>query len=438
MLSCGSANLPKDNVSVASDDDLSVDPVTGLPVVNVLLPRVAEKLNQGKQVGFLYFDIVEFHHIIDTCGEEMASTLLQRIGSVLTMKSGKLFRSDDIVAVGYPRTDYFVLFLLSPPRCKQHFTDGDLKRISFRIQQSLSNVAHDFADAHNLDQKIDFHTGYATLQPEVGVSIDRLFYEVQKEAYLKGALDEMMVTFISNVTHELRTPLTCIKGFAETLLAGAVEDKELSIKWLEIIKSESERLERLINDLLDISMVEAKQSVFNMEYCSIENLLQHTINVLSVKAEQANITIKANIAAKLPQVFLDSDRISQVIVNIIDNAVKYSPAHTTVDVSAVLAEGNCVDISVADHGSGIPPGQLNRIFERFYRVGKGRTARRHAGRGLGLAIAKRLVEAHGGDIFVSSEVDKGSIFTIRLPVHGPTQEFDFADGDGSIVGDDED
>ena len=261
--------------------------------------------------------------------------------------------------------------------------------------------------------------------PEEGVSVERLLHETQREASLKSELDEIMVTFVSNVTHELRTPLTCIKGYTETLLEGAVEDKELATKWLGIIDQEANRLERLINDLMALSMIEAQQTEFCFTKCNLRAFLDHTISILRPNADKAGVVLSLRCPDNIPSVTIDRDRMSQVMVNLMDNAIKYSPADSEVIIEVSRPDESNVEIRVIDQGTGMPDSELSRVFERFYRVEKGRTAR-HGGRGLGLAIAKQIVEAHCGDITVSSQIDHGSVFTITLPIeHSSCHDDDF-------------
>ena len=229
-----------------------------------------------------------------------------------------------------------------------------------------------------------------------------------------------MLTFVSNVSHELRTPLTCIKGYAETLLEGALDDKDLARRWLTVIHEEAQRQERLINDLLDLSMIEAHQVELHFEEVDLVALLQHAADVLRPHGKRTGVTIDVQVPKKMPSWRADEDRLSQVVLNLIDNAIKYSPKDGKVLVRLQVKKEKAI-IEVTDYGTGIPADELPRIFERFYRVEKG-SAARFGGRGLGLSIAHHIVEAHGGELQVDSILGKGSTFRLILPANASPWE----------------
>jgi len=164
---------------------------------------------------------------------------------------------------------------------------------------------------------------------------------------------------------------------------------------------------------MEVSLIEAQQVEFQMDEVDLIALVRHTIDILRVKADKTGIKISFNYPSDFPNICLDKDRVSQVIVNLIDNAVKYSPSNSIVEVVIVPQNCDFVAIEVRDHGIGIPSSELEHIFDRFYRVNKNQNV---YGRGLGLTIAKFIAEAHGGDISVDSELGKGSVFTFSLPV----------------------
>jgi two-component system phosphate regulon sensor histidine kinase PhoR len=395
------------------EEGFVLDDLTGIPLLSSVLGRVEEELRRREQVGFLYFDVVQFDHLRQTYGPATARALLEALGETLKSQRGKLFRDEDLVAVGGRGTDYFVMFLFSPPRRKPRFSEADFKLISYRVVQKLSNILAEKASALGIKEKVDFHSGHTVLAWEEGIPVERLVQEAQKEAALKSKLDEILVTFVSNVTHELRTPLTCIRGYAETLLEGALEDRELTERWLDTIIQEAQRLERLIHDLLDLSMIEAQQIDFRFQPTDVRRLAEHTVQVLLPHGRKAGVSVRTEMEPDIPSVRVDPDRISQVLTNLVDNAIKYSPPQGEV-VVRVLNHAGGVAIEVTDHGTGMPDSELSRIFERFYRVEKGRSAR-HGGRGLGLAIAKHIVEAHGGALTVRSTLGQGSTFRVELP-----------------------
>jgi two-component system phosphate regulon sensor histidine kinase PhoR len=211
----------------------------------------------------------------------------------------------------------------------------------------------------------------------------------------------------------LRTPLTCIKGYAETLLEGALSEPELAMRWMKVIHEEAGRLERLIRDLLDLSMIEAHQVEMHFNEVDLGGLLTHTAAVLAPHGKATGVTIEVVMPDNVPLWRADEDRLSQVITNLVDNAIKYSPAQGVVTVKLSF-DRDLAEIEVIDRGTGIPEDELPRIFERFYRVEKG-SAARFGGRGLGLSIAMHIVEAHGGELRVESKLHEGTRFRVSLP-----------------------
>ena len=224
-------------------------------------------------------------------------------------------------------------------------------------------------------------------------------------------LEQMRKDFVANVSHELRTPITSIKGFAETMLEDEL-DKQLEQHFLSIIHKESHRLQLLIQDLLDLSKLEKADFHLNYQTIHVDHLIRESVEMAKVQAKEKSIAL--TIAGENELVLsADYDRLKQVILNHIYNAINYTPNGGKVTVAAYNSSGY-VKIEVSDTGMGIAPEALPRIFERFYRVDKARS-RNTGGTGLGLSITKHIVEAHDGQIFVDSVVGQGSTFTIMLP-----------------------
>lgn len=225
-------------------------------------------------------------------------------------------------------------------------------------------------------------------------------------------VDEMRKDFVANVSHELRTPLASIRAMAETVLLHGKENPEIAKGFSEDIVKEIDRLVRLADDLLELTRTEARQRVRREEEFSVLEVAEDAAAKLRPAAEKKGVALTVDIAPEITM-RADKDGIWQVLVNLIDNAVTYTPRGGKVTVSAVRENGNVV-VSVADTGIGIPQADIPRIFERFYRVDKARS-RASGGTGLGLAIVKHLVEAHGGKVSVRSETGKGSVFTFVVP-----------------------
>jgi two-component system phosphate regulon sensor histidine kinase PhoR len=225
-------------------------------------------------------------------------------------------------------------------------------------------------------------------------------------------LERVRKDFVANVSHELRTPVTVIKGYAETLLNGALtSDPVASERFVTIIKSHAERLATLIGDLLTLSELESAEYSLQLSPVPLTELVRHCLVLVEKRATDKGITLDASLVVDV-SVSADRGRLEQVMVNLLDNAVKYTPAGGRVTVSATEDAG-MIKVSVADTGQGIPPQSLPRIFERFYRVDVGRS-RDEGGTGLGLAIVKHIVQLHGGAIGVDSVPGKGTIFNFTI------------------------
>ncbi|PKM45004.1 MAG: phosphate regulon sensor histidine kinase PhoR [Firmicutes bacterium HGW-Firmicutes-8] len=226
-------------------------------------------------------------------------------------------------------------------------------------------------------------------------------------------VERMKTDFVANVSHELRTPLTSIKGFVETLMDGAMEDPKTAAYFLEIINDETDRLNRLISDLLSLSKVEAKQGKIRKAALNLDKLIINTVSILSPQASEKNQILNVDIKIPLPVINADEDMIGQLLINLVDNAIKYTANGGRVDIRAERWNDS-VKIAVSDTGIGIPRDSIPRLFERFYRVDKARS-REMGGTGLGLAIVKHILEVHSGRIEVDSIVGQGSTFTVYLP-----------------------
>jgi len=236
-----------------------------------------------------------------------------------------------------------------------------------------------------------------------------VFHDLTRLKQLENTRQE----FVANVSHELRTPLSLIKGFVETLLDGAKEDPELSARFLRTIEKHTDRLTYLIEDLLTISRLESGQIVMNLHDVDLREEAAHVVDDLQARASGKHVTL----LNELPPNFharADADRLQQVLFNLVENAIKYGRSDGSVSIGGHANAGDRIELWVQDNGPGIPAESKERIFERFNRVDRARS-RETGGTGIDLAIVKHIVQAHGGEVWVKSELGKGSTFFFTLP-----------------------
>lgn len=238
--------------------------------------------------------------------------------------------------------------------------------------------------------------------------VDKLEEDIEKLKKLERVRSE----FLGNVSHELRTPIFAIQGMLETLLNGAIDDKNVNREFVERALQNTYRLNTLLTDLIEISRIETGDMKMSFRYFDLHEFLIQIINEMQELAKQNNISITLEPASHKYDVYGDRERLKQAVMNLIDNAIKYNKPNGWIKIS-YIKENSVVKITVEDSGVGIPQEHLSRIFERFYRVDKERS-REAGGTGLGLAIVKHIVEAHGSKVEVKSEVGKGSAFSFTL------------------------
>ena len=235
-----------------------------------------------------------------------------------------------------------------------------------------------------------------------------VFHDLTRLKQLERTREE----FVANVSHELRTPLSLIKGYVETLLDGARSNPEVAERFLKIIERNTQRLDLLIQDLLTISALESERIKLNLQPVELCPLVEKIFSDLKPPAENKNVEL----VSQLPELTASADlnRLEQVLANLVDNAIKYGRAQGKVVVGGKKLDDGKLEIFVQDDGPGIPAEALDRVFERFYRVDKARS-RDQGGTGLGLSIVKHIVQAHGGEVWVKSELGKGATFFFTLP-----------------------
>lgn len=227
-------------------------------------------------------------------------------------------------------------------------------------------------------------------------------------------LEKIRIDFVANVTHEIRTPLTAIIGYLETIKAGAINNIEETKKFIDIILKQAERLNRLVEDLLTISNIELDEIILNFESVSLNIAITNVISLVEAKAKLKKITIHNNLRENLPPVRADKDKLTQIFVNILDNAVKFTPESGEVIIAADESDAYAV-VSIIDTGIGVPQDEIQRLGERFYRVDKTRS-RDLGGTGLGLSIVKHLMIAHGGRMEIESKFGRGTKVSLFFPV----------------------
>lgn len=296
--------------------------------------------------------------------------------------------------------------------------EGRLLRMNFRNEQLREKIV----------QMI-----YSAEEEVIQTEIDNIWYKIKvdpvriegKENLVIGniiniedvtqrvRLEQMRRDFVANVTHELKTPLTSINGFVETLREYEEIDREKRRRFLDIIKLESDRLQRLINDILSLSMIENCTGEYADGEFSVNETIEDCVKLLERTAEEKKIDLMVNVAPEHLLMPWGEDLFKQLMLNLIDNGIKYSGEGSRVYVR-VFSCGSEICVEVEDNGIGIPQEEIPRVFERFYRIDKARS-KKEGGTGLGLAIAKHIVIRFGGQIHLRSEVGKGTLFTVNLP-----------------------
>ena len=227
-------------------------------------------------------------------------------------------------------------------------------------------------------------------------------------------LENIRREFVANVSHELKTPLTSIKGYVETLLDGAINDPEHNQEFLKTIQEHTNNLSQLIDDILDLSAIEAQRVNYRFEAVSVKEVVDRIVKALDPMAKAKKVAVMIDKPDTLPKARADREKLAQIVINLIDNAIKFNKPGGEVRLHAE-PNGTTLKVQVTDTGRGIPPEDLPRVFERFYRGDKSHS-HEVPGTGLGLAIVKHLVEAHKGTITAQSTPGQGSTFQFTLPL----------------------
>ncbi|MBI1877110.1 MAG: HAMP domain-containing protein [Chloroflexi bacterium] len=283
--------------------------------------------------------------------------------------------------------------------------------VGFLLSRAIANPLHRLTAAAGavaegqLDQQVPVGS-----RDELG-RLSQAFNEMT--ARLRAAR-QMQTDIVANVSHELRTPLTSIKGLVETLRDGAVDDLQVRDSFLETIEHETDHLIRLVNDLLLLSRADSEALNLRPEPLDLAQLVQKTVHSLTPQAEARGLAISVEMNPACSLVWADPDRLRQVLVNLLDNAIKYSRPDNAITLKVDCVAGQRVQVQIKDTGIGVPVEELARLGQRFYRVDKARS-RSEGGSGLGLAIAQALVKAHGGQFWIESQEEQGTTVTFTLP-----------------------
>jgi len=283
-----------------------------------------------------------------------------------------------------------------------------------RIVSHAGELAHGNFQARLPETGSSEFAKIAAALNETAANFQRTVDQLQREHETLERVERVRKDFVINVSHELRTPLASIQGYTETLLDGALNDPSHNLRFLKIIRHNTERLARITEDLLTLSRIEQKRQKFEFEPNLVNGLLTDALELMKPIAGKRNIRLDLELSSVSCESWCDREAVSQILSNLLDNAIKYTPGGGRITMGA-HPQGQWVELYVRDTGIGIPPEELPRLFERFYRVDKARS-RELGGTGLGLSIVKHLVAAHGGSIRVESRLNEGSTFFFSLPV----------------------
>lgn len=286
--------------------------------------------------------------------------------------------------------------------------------LSFLIARWIASPLDNIAQASRAVAAGQYEHHLEVAGPEEIRSLAMAFNEMVREV---EASQQSQRDFVANVSHELKTPLTSISGFAQAILDGTAGDPEKLDRAARVIRDESERLQRLVNDLLDLARLDSGQMDFDFQRVDLNALLSSVVERLSVKAHENQVQVSLEVPAFAPLVG-DGDRLAQVFTNLLDNAIKHTPPGGRVRIWGEAMDG-WVSVHVDDSGGGIPDSDLTRIFERFYMVNKARPGGVDRGTGLGLAISQEIIRMHNGRISAQSKLERGSRFSVQLPVVRP-------------------
>jgi len=380
------------------------------PVVE--MQSIARQMSEG---SFLVRAPTRSTDEIGTLGRSlnvMAGRLREKIQD-LEQEQAKITAMLDAMVEGVIAVDGHEHILLMNEQARVMFGLGSARGEGKPFLEVIRN-----ADLHEIFRAVHAGAAGEALRREIAGGGEPGVVMVLHDLTALRQLERVRTEFVANVSHELRTPLTAIQGYLETLLSGALEEPENARRFLEIVLRHSERLGRLLNDLTDLSNIELGKVTLRKEAVRLDEVVASVVAIIGPRAARSRVTVTADTPADLAAVVADRDRLVQILINLVDNAVKYTPEGGAVTVTARATSDGALEVAVADTGVGIPAADLPRITERFYRVDKARS-RALGGTGLGLAIVKHLVLAHGGELRIESPQQRGTTVRFTLPIQPP-------------------
>jgi two-component system phosphate regulon sensor histidine kinase PhoR len=295
------------------------------------------------------------------------------------------------------------------------FRNIDLQNALSRFRLAGEPVLQEIALGDDKPLILDVSISAVKNLPGQAPKIMMVFHDVTR---LKK-LERMRVDFVANATHEIKTPLTAIIGFVETLEQGAIEDAATARRFLHTIRENALRLNRLVDDLLILSNVELGETKLNLEGLAVADVLEKALMLIQANAALKNVSLRTDLPAQLPLIRADRDKAVQVLLNILDNAVKFTPVGGQISITASEDQKDFIMVRITDTGPGIPKSELPRLGERFYRVDKMRS-RDLGGTGLGLSIVKHLMKAHQGSMEIDSTPGKGAVVSLKFQIFQKT------------------
>jgi signal transduction histidine kinase len=378
---------------------------------------IAKFLKKNKVLGFLVIEISNSNKIKELYTKEFYNKVFNFITNLFFNLKGKVYRNQDLVFINDFKDNQLILLLVSKPRNKEELDMYNLKLAAIRIISEIKSqlfTIKEFEDIKEIIKEIadSLNYGYCIIKYDELKDIRDIIFDAFRESYIRQKFDELSDKIISMVSHELKTPLTSIKGFAETIIQEDLSKSEI-IKFASIICNEADRLNRLVNSLLNLSRLESAKVNFNIKKLDIKEIVENVIELMYPKIKNSNIKLNREYEDEvIYEALADEDKTEQIIINLIDNAIKYTPTGGIITIGIKNKESEVL-VYVKDTGIGIPENEKHKIFEKFYRTTISSSISQ--GIGLGLVITKYLVEGQGGKIWFESQENVGTTFYFTLP-----------------------